>query len=239
MIREHFLSTSDSDLWRSYLPASKSVFGSLGYARICEDFRSCSPRLYVLESPEAVVCYPLMLRPLADLPFRLDTLAKWDSATPDFTGPLLFGNDAEIATVFPKQRDVLFRDEGIVAEFAHVHPWSKGREMLGAGCIYNRDLVWVDVTLAPEELSRNHFEHSCRKNISRAEKEGVRIFTASDDDHLREFYRIYRLTMNKNHALPSYYFSHEFFRAFREELPENTRFVMAEYRGQIVAATLY
>jgi hypothetical protein len=239
MFREHFLSTSDPELWRSYLPASRSVFGSLGYARICEAFRSCSPRLYVLERGNAVVCYPLTLRALAELPFRVETLAKWDSATPDFTGPLLFGDDSEIASVFLKQRDARFHNEGIVAEFAHVHPWSQAQQMLGAGCIYNRDLVWVDVTLDPEELWRNHFDHSCRKNIKRAEKEGVRVFTASEDAHLREFYRIYRLTMEKNNALPGYYFSLEFCRAFQDELPDNARFVMAEYNGHIVAGTLY
>jgi hypothetical protein len=239
MFQEHLFSICDQEPWRRYLPANCSVFGSWGYARICEAFRNCSPRLYVVESGGQAICYPFLLRSLAELPFRADTTAKWDSTTPDFTGPMLFGDDVELAAAFPELRNGLFRGQGIVAEFAHLHPWSNGSAWLQEGRAYNREIVWVDVTLDPERLWREHFEHSCRKNISRAEKEGVTILVGSTDDHLHEFFRIYRATMDRNEALPGYYFSREFFHAFRDELPENSRFVLAQYQGQIVAATLY
>ncbi|HTC92062.1 MAG TPA: GNAT family N-acetyltransferase [Terriglobales bacterium] len=239
MFREHFLSTADQDAWRKYLPVSSSVFGSLGYARICEAFRNCSPRLYVVESGEAAIRYPILLRSLGDLPFAVSTRAKWDSATPDFTGPLMLGSEPELSAVFPELRNTLFQQEGIVAEFAHLHPWSNAQAVLQNGCAYNRDIVWVNVSHSPETLWRDHFEHSCRKNINRAEKEGVRIITGSSDEHIREFFRIYRGTMDRNNADAAYYFSYEFFRSFRDELPENSRFVLAEHRDQIVAATLY
>jgi lipid II:glycine glycyltransferase (peptidoglycan interpeptide bridge formation enzyme) len=45
--------------------------------------------------------------------------------------------------------------------------------------------------------------------------------------------------MRRNHAQSSYYFPFSFYHAFREELPENARFVFAEYKDQIVAAMLY
>src|SRR5947208_7147850 len=104
MLVEHFLTTSDEDLWRKHLPVSRSVFGSLGYVRICEAFRNCSARLYVLQTDDTTLCYPLVLRSLGELPFRVETGAKWDATTPDFTGPLIFGNHAEAATAFPERR---------------------------------------------------------------------------------------------------------------------------------------
>jgi lipid II:glycine glycyltransferase (peptidoglycan interpeptide bridge formation enzyme) len=97
----------------------------------------------------------------------------------------------------------------------------------------------VDLNLSLDDLWRNHFEHCCRKNISRAAREGVTVFAGSSQDHLREFLRIYSDTMRSRQALPHYYFSHGFFCALRDELPESTRFVFAEYRNQIIAATLY
>jgi hypothetical protein len=45
--------------------------------------------------------------------------------------------------------------------------------------------------------------------------------------------------MRRNHAQDAYYFPFGFFRTLAEELPENARFVFAEYADQIVAATLY
>jgi len=239
MLQEHFLTLANQDDWRRHLPADRSVFGSFGYARICAEFRNCSPRLYVVELDGATICYPLLLRPLAGLPFEVTTEAKWDACTPDFTGPLMFGGKSELAAAFPASRSTLFQREGIVAEFAHLHPWVQADKMFQEDCVYNREIVWVDVSLDPEILWRDHFEHSCRKNINRAEKEGVRVFTGSSEDHIREFHRVYCETMNRNNAESSYYFPCEFFKAVREELPENSRFVLAEYRDQIVAATLY
>jgi hypothetical protein len=238
MMREHYLSIADPEAWRKYLPARRSVFGSLGYARICQTFRNASARLYVLESGEAAISYPLLFRALADLPFPAETKAKWDAVTPNFTGPLVSGSGWELATAFPAFRDALFEEEGVVAEFAHLHPWSQTRTVLGEGCEYDREIVWVDTSLSLEDLWRNHLEHACRKKIKQAERGGVRIFAASNDDHIREFYRVYRHTMERNEAEASYYLSYEFFRAFREELPENSRFVLAEYRDRIVAVTL-
>ena len=238
MIKEHFLGVGDRDLWRRFLPATSSVFGSLGYARICQAFRSTSPRLYVLESGGTTLSYPLFLRSLADLPFNARTNARWDASTPDFTGPLLSGDLAELGATFSRLRSALFEEERVVSEFAHLHPWSQGRFLLGEGCDYNRDIVWVDTSLTPETLWRDHFKPQCRQKIKQAEREGVRTFIASSDDHVREFHRVYRHTMQRNQAESSYYFALEFFLAFRHELPENSRFILAEYRDQIVAGTL-
>jgi lipid II:glycine glycyltransferase (peptidoglycan interpeptide bridge formation enzyme) len=127
-----------------------------------------------------------------------------------------------------------------VAEFAHLHPWSSAREVLDQNaCFYDRDIIWLDLTLSPDDLWRNQFQHCCRKNIARATREGVRVFTGSSDAHIHEFVRIYSDTMQYRQALPRYFFSHAFFCALRDELHENARFVFAEYRNQIIAATLY
>ena len=238
MIKEHFITISNQHEWEKYLPARRSVFGSFGYARICKGFRSASPRLFVLESGEASISYPMLFRSLADLPFRAETRARWDVTTPDFTGPLMCGSDPELAAAFANLRNALFDGEGVVAEFAHLHPWSKARNLLEDGCDYNRDIVWVDTSLSPEKLWRDHFKPQCRQKINQADREGVKIVTASGDHDVREFYRVYRHTMERNQAEARYYFSYEFFLAFHHELPENSRFVLAVYRDQIVAGTL-
>jgi len=239
MLREHFLTVADKDAWERYLPANRYVFGSLGYARVCHTFRGWSPRLYVVDSNEAVISYPLMLRPLSNLPFQVDSKAKWDAISPQFTGPLMSGGDAEAAAAFPNLLNALFQGECIVAEFAHLHPWSQfGSLLKKEDCHYDRDIVWIDAGLSLDDLWRTHLEYACRKQIKQAERAGVRVITASSDDHIREFYRVYRHTMERNEAGESYYLSYEFFRAFRDELPENATFVLGEYRDRIVSGAL-
>jgi hypothetical protein len=191
-------------------------------------------------SNSASVCYPLLLRSTTGLPFETTASIRWDSTTPEFTGPLLAGSDDRVVDAFSSLCHSLFRSEGIVAEFAHLHPWSSARVALDPNaCFHDRDIIWLDLTLSADELWRNQFQHCCRKNIARAAREGVRVFTGSSDACIQEFVRIYTDTMRCRQALPRYYFCHAFFCAVRDELPENSRFVFAEYHNEVIAATLY
>jgi lipid II:glycine glycyltransferase (peptidoglycan interpeptide bridge formation enzyme) len=150
------------------------------------------------------------------------------------------GTDDRVVEAFLGRRDDLFQSEKIVAEFAHLYPWSNAQAMLDAqGVAYNRDIVWVDLTLSSEELWRKQMRYSTRKQTAASVRSGVRVFASSTDDHLHEFQRIYEGTMRRNDAHHSYYFPFNFYCAFREELPENARFVFAEYKDQIIASMLY
>jgi len=239
VLQEKCFTTSEEVEWRRLLPASRSVFGSVEYARICERFRGSVARLYVLKSDTASICHPMLLRPVSDLPFVAEVEGQWDSTTPDFTGPLVQGSDSNLMARFRDCHSAFTRSQGIIAEFAHLHPWSDGLNMLREDCTYNRDIIWIDVAESPDILFRDHFEHSCRKNINKAQREGVSIFTEASDDALQEFYRIYSGTMQRNQALEKYSFPLEFFKQIRDDFPENARFVFAEHGGKIIAATLY
>jgi len=215
------------------------VFGSIGYARICAAFRKCTPRLYVVELNHAAICYPLLLRPLSELEFAGGIDGAWDATTPEFTGPMEFGSEPLLIKYFSLFRDKAFQKEKIIAEFAHLHPWKEAATRLFEGSELDREIVWVDTMMSPEELWRTHLEYSCQKNIRTAQRKGVNVFEGNTDEHIREFYRIYKSTMLRNNASPSYLHSLEYFKAFREEIPKHCRFSMAECGGRIVAGTLY
>jgi hypothetical protein len=239
MVQERFLTIRDSDAWNRLLPPGKSVFGSIGYARICAAFRKCTPRLYAAELNHAAICYPLLLRPLSELSFAGGTDGIWDATTPEFTGPMAFGVEPVLAENFSSSRDKAFRKEGIIAEFAHLQPWKEAATRLFGVNECNREIVWVDSKTSPGELWRTHLAYSCQKNIRTAQRNGVKVFEGTTDEHIREFYRIYLSTMLRNNASPSYLYSLEYFQAFREEMPNHCRFAIAEYGGRIVAGTLY
>jgi hypothetical protein len=240
ILNEQFLSTRESVLWEKYLPASRSIFGSVGYARICERYRNCTPRLFVVASGNESICYPMLMRSTDELPFAGVHRGMWDAGSTEFTGPLAHRVSKQFALEFKNRCDAAFRSEGIITEFAHLNPWADNLHLLESNFLhYNREIVWVDVSLNPDVLWSEHFAHACRKNISRAIKEGVQILCATTDDEIKEFYRIYIQTMQRNHAQPNYYFTYEYFKTIRDELAAHARFVLAEYKGQIIAATLY
>jgi serine/alanine adding enzyme len=180
------------------------------------------------------------MRSLQDLPFVPESSRGWyDTISPEYTGPWAEGFST-LPGVFQAQFALLCRQEKLVAEFAHLHPWNWCTACAEPSAVsFDREIVYLDLTLSEDQLWHESYTYACRKNIARTQKENVRVFTASTAEHVREFYRIYTHTMDRNNALEHYYFPLDYFQAFFEQMPQHARFVLAEWRDQIVAATLY
>jgi serine/alanine adding enzyme len=224
------LTTADDDAWNRALPPARSAFGSLGFARVQDRAGLGEARLLAGDG----FAYPLLLRPLEELPFaRPAGTGRFDSVSPPFTGPIGAGDEAAGEEIARR-----LRAEGVVAEFAHLHPWHADPALLG-GAEPDREIVWVDLTLDEERLWRESYSRACRKNVNRAEREGVTVRPARDAADVAEFHRIYIATMERNEARASYFHGLDYFRAIFEEMPGSARFVLAEHGGRVIAATLY
>jgi serine/alanine adding enzyme len=236
------LTVEDERGWREFLPARSSVFGSVEYAAIQEQHGAGEARLFALRSPRGPIAYPLLLRPVSGLPFGGRVGAGlFDAATPQYTGPFAAAApDGDTRIAFAEALDRWCAESGIVTEFAHLHPWRARSALLDqSGVELDREIVYVDLTQDPDSLWRDSYTHACRKNVTRARREGVRIFAARDESDARELHRIYERTMDRRGARESYYFQPTYFASFLERLPENSRILLAEHDGRIVAATLY
>ena len=240
MARERVLTVEDAAAWRELLPAHVSVFGSVEYARIVQEHTGCAARLFVAESADSRVVYPFFLRPVNALPCAAHWPAPlWDTFTPEFTGPL-----ERRAPPAPARFANAFADwcarNGVVAEFIHLHSFDGRAALLDPACVAtDREIVWVDLTLTEDQLEEMSFSHACRRNVRRAERRGVRVFTATTADHVREFHRVYTATMDHNRALARYYFPPRYFLAFFERMPDHALFLLAEHEGRVIAGGLY
>jgi CelD/BcsL family acetyltransferase involved in cellulose biosynthesis len=240
-IASRFVTTSEVSEWRALVPATRSFFGSVEFARIAGDQAGYTAQLLVIEAGTARVAIPFFLRPIAGLKFAGAGDRRSDALTPEFTGPIILRSDPFFGrNEFHAAVGEIFRERGIVAEFMHLNPWSEGNSLLDPALVcYNRDIVWVDLSIGPERLWTEHFAHACRKNIKRAERERIRVFEADSVDHIREFHRIYIDTMIRTNALSQYHFPLEYFLRFFGEMRNHARFTMAERNGQIIGAILY
>ncbi|ABU56617.1 lipid II:glycine glycyltransferase FemX [Roseiflexus castenholzii] len=240
-MQEMLYTADDQDAWEAALPARASVFGSAGYARIVRRHTGCPARLFVVASHEGRIVHPFFLRPLNNLPFAEHYASYQDTLTPEYTGPTGLGEVApHLQRAFVERWRHYCEDERIIAEFAHLHPSDRHAGLLRADEVrYNRDIVAIDLTLPENDLWSHSFNEQCRWNIRRAQREGVRVFEARTEADVREFHRIYTLTMERRNADSRYFFPFAYFWAYREELPENALFLLAEYRGRIIAAKLY
>jgi CelD/BcsL family acetyltransferase involved in cellulose biosynthesis len=235
--------TADEDArWRELLPARESVFGSVEFASIQRRHAGAEPRLFAIGAPDGRIALPLYLRSTDTLPFadRVEG-ALFDSMTPEYTGPLARrALDPAARTAFAEALARWCADTGIVTEFEHLHPWKARTELLDpAGLEPDREIVYVDLTQDEERMWRESFTHACRKNIKRARREGVRVRDATSEVDARELHRIYALTMDRQGALERYHLPPEYFVSFLERLPDNSRILLAEHEGRVIAATLY
>jgi hypothetical protein len=242
MLREAIHGVDESTRWRFVLPIQESVFGSVEFARIVEAHLGYQARLYVLQNNDSLIAYPFFSRSIRSLPLGQevgDGLS--DTVSPEFTGPLARGGPiGPLAIEFQKKFATFAVDQGLVAEFIHLHPWKALTGALLGDCLqFSREIVYVDLTWSEERLWRTSFTPACRKNINRSQRDNVRIFEARTLGDIREFYRLYIQTMKARNALKQYYFSLDYFSAIFEQLRANARFVLAEYRDQVVAGTLY
>ena len=241
-VTEMLLTPRDAARWRAILPASRSVFGSVEFAQIQERCQGLVPRLFAVQAGGATMAYPFALRPVRGLPFAgPETAGLWDTVSPEFTGPLATAGLAEPpAREFAEAFAAYCRSAGIVAEFAHLHPWHAQEAALNPeGLCFDREIVFVDLTLSEEEIWKRSLSKSCRRNVHWARTAGVRVSWAASRAEIEEFHRIYLLTMDRRQALRKYYLPLEYFLAFHELLPDHARFGLAEHEGRVIAATLF
>jgi hypothetical protein len=233
------LTTSDASRWRDLLPADRSVFGSVEFAKNHEAHTGFPARLFSSSSGDTSVLYPFFLRPVGRLPFAAEDAAGWwDAATPEYTGPLVTGASAtEALAEFAERFSAYCAGEGIISEFAHLHPWHIPVGAI-ADATLDRQIVYVDLTLDEDELWRQSLNRTCRKHVTRAVGEGVEIRAAGEEEDVREVARVYALTMDRVRAQSRYRFPVEYFLTLRETLPGNSRFLLAEHAGEVIAATL-
>src|SRR5579863_9287207 len=147
MIHTYCLTTQDSERWRKALPPDANVLASLEYVRICEEQVGYAARLFVAEGTTGTVAYPFFLRPIEELPFATSLgLHLYDTCTPEYTGPMFVGEGSDEFN-FPMLFGDFCREQDIVAEFAHLHPWNVPDGLLDPACIeHDRDIVYVDLT---------------------------------------------------------------------------------------------
>lgn len=242
MATAEVLTIEDGERWRAVLPVGESVFGSVEFARIQQRHGGGDARLVTLGAPDGRIAYPLFLRAVDELPFADRAAAGlFDAATPPYTGPFAPRSpDEDVRAAFQEALSRWCTEGGVVSEFGHLQPWRARAELLDRpGPELDREIVYVDLTEDPEELWRRSYTHAARKNVKRARREGVRVLAPGDATAARELHRIYEQTMDRQGARESYYFPATYFGAFVEEMPGNSRIVLAEHGGRVIAATLY
>jgi serine/alanine adding enzyme len=242
MTSRYVLTTADAERWRAVLPTNAFVMGSVEYARVLEKLTGGAARLFVADWGQAAAAYPFLQRSVPAPPLAAGAGERWDTFTPEYSGPIFTRPPPPCDAGAPRFADLFAaycREQGIVAEFAHLSPWTPP-ELLDESCVHpNREVVYIDLTWGEEEIWKRSLTTDARRQVKQAERAGVRVRRAASVEDVREFHRLYELTMARRNAADRYHFPLEYFVSFFETMPGNAFFALAEHHDRVIAGGLY
>ena len=243
MILTYAVSTNDAETWRHILPASLRAGTSVEYMRIVERQTGWSGRLFAVEEDgRPVAAYPYFLRPIDDSPAGSESPVRFDTTTPEYSGPIWLDPErkpGEVHLHFPELFAAHCREQGIIAEFAHLDPWVQPELLDSRNVIPNREIVYVDLTWSEEDVWMKSLSSDARRQTKQGYKAGVQTRRAESADDIVEFHRLYAMTMERLQAKQAYRYPLDYFMAFFELLPDNSFYVLAEIEGRVVAGGLF
>lgn len=163
-----------------------------------------------------------------------------DLITPYGYGGFIFEGDVSIVNVkkFYDEYIAFMQSRNIVSAFVRYHPILKNanffREVstvVDLGCT-------IDISLESKEIIWENIKSKDRNVIRRAENSNVVISHGKDPALFENFMTIYNATMDKDRAIPYYYFEKEFYDSIAVDLVNNYEIFYASFEGKIVSMAI-
>ena len=220
----------------------QDVFYAPSFARLCQKTLNQHDEVLcaAMSSDSGVLLYPFVKRNLG----KLTGFAEY-SGYCDITG--LYGRGGGVgtadalkdATPFHAAMAEYCREKSIVCGFDRYHPVI-GNDVRAAPNVRIMETGgFVVVDMRPEmDMIENSFKQSVRKDMRKAERNGITCFAESSSDHLKEFMDIYFHTMGRNSASEFYYFSENYFASVAKEIPGQFHYFYAVAGNDIVSCEL-
>ena len=193
--------------------SSYDIYYLSGYVKAFQLHGDGDPLLFYGEADGVRGINVVMKRDIAGDPRfagRIPENTYFDFATPYGYGGWLLEGSGDPAPIFSAYQDWC-RENSIVSEFVRFSLFSNSRCFYYGQVVQRTNNVVRSLDRPMDEMLMD-FEHKVRKNLKKAEASGLEIRIDTDGADLDDFLRIYRSTMDRNHAESGYYFSEEFYR---------------------------
>jgi hypothetical protein len=237
----------EGDLWDralARLPASlRDVYFERAYALVWQRRGDGRAMGAIWQEGQASVLYVFLRRDLEDLSAIGEVATGLrDITTPyGYGGPLVHAPEDAVGVLarFREAFDTWCRSEGIVSEFIRFHPLletQRGLE-LHLETVTLGETVWCRVDEGVGELMAG-MEPSHRRNLRKAQREGLVAAVETSDRGYDEFRELYNATMARRNASAMYSFDEGYFRSFRELLGDRQALIAVRAGGTMIAGGL-
>jgi hypothetical protein len=184
------------------------------------------------------ILYPVILRPLEAEPWAGKDAGGCDLTTPyGYGGPFAWNVPDRLAPAFWGPFEAWARARGAVTSFARLSLFPEQMMAFDGDLVDRGPNVVRNLQLSDDDLWA-HYDSKVRKNVKRAQREGVAISFDSAGERLEDFLSVYERTMKRREALEQYYFPKTFFETILSELAGHFFFAHALAGGKVVASEL-
>ena len=195
------------------------------------------PMCAVLSSPIGGVLFPFLRRRLGSSPTSGIDYTDITGPLFGYTGAFCWNIDRSIAGGFWAAFDAWARTEHVVSTFVRLSLFDddtlpfEGRSRVAQSNVVRSlqitdEHLWSDV------------EHKVRKNVTRAQREGVTIDHDPECRDLDDFLAVYLSTMGRRKASDRYLFPRRFFETLTAELGSGLQLFLARVGSTVVSAEL-
>jgi len=238
------LTTNDKKQWDEALlklPTNlQDVYYSCDYYKIYENTSDSKGMCFLYEEDSEIYLYPFLKTKIKE-DYTFDSTIYFDiEGAYGYNGPLSNSDDEQ----FLKNAESTFLEscymENIIAEFTRFNPVLKNHNFANyfTKIKVNKNIV---LDLSIDDIWMNAYEQSTRKNIKKAERNGLSTYSVLakeiKDDEMVAFTNIYKDTMNRKNASDNYYFSETYFKEI-SRIVNNTKFYFTKYENKIVSCEL-
>lgn len=183
----------------------------------------------------------LFLLPFLRREVELDGRKYFDFETAyGYGGPVSSTPDASFNARAMEAFTDACRDNGFVAGFLRFHPLLNNQTLCAgaADIIHDRNTVAIDLRPSLDDVWLTEIHTKNRNVIKKAIANGLTFEADYDFNLLDDFCRLYAATMDKLEADSFYYFSPEYFRTFKERIPQSF-LGLVKHEGRTVAAAIF
>lgn len=178
------------------------------YLKLFQDYLGWEAFYAYYEVPAGTILVPYFKRPIPDTEY-FDIIGPWY-----FGGPITTNK-----ALMPEFLELLHEwciKENIVSEFQRLHPLLQNHKLyLDTTVFYDREVVYVRLKKS-RDLILEEYDYKTRKNIAKAQREGLKAHNLIIPESTKEFVRIYTESMNRKNTSKFYFFNEEFYKQLFE-----------------------
>lgn len=217
----------------------KDIYYNIYYGRLYEDTEHGKLEKFEIDSEYGVIEHIFIKR---EIEMNADGI-YYDIVTPyGYGGPIITEckDKEKLLAQFEKEFTRYCVENHIVSEFIRFHPIFKNaldfKDIYDV--VYSRHTVGTNLKDYDDPVQAE-FSKSLRREIKKAEKNGVTVKTILMPKDLSVFKKLYEETMDRNKADAYYYFPDSYYEYIIKNLGKSVLEIQLSYENKIIASEIY